>query len=165
MSKNHGYSLLEISEIETYYNIKFPFAYKRMMMLIGKKILNDLPSQKTYYHSIYRVQEKMKSLTKEIEYDKFSWEYEGIISHGLEKAFFITNCLNHDNNIEHDKVYFIEPKEQNDCSVYVWIYNGYSTEISIDKISDGIEEWLLEIGCALYIELQLKKIFNIIPFL
>jgi hypothetical protein len=159
------YSLLEINEIEAYYNIKLPFVYKRMMMLIGTKILNNLPSQTTYYRSIYRVQEKMKSLTKEIEDDGYLWKYEGIMSHGLEKAFFITNCVKHDNNIEHDKIYFIEPKEQNDCPVYAWIYNGYSAEISIDKSSDGIEEWLLEISCALHVELQFKKIFHRSRFL
>ena len=58
------YSLLEIKQIEAYYNIKLPVSYKIMMMLIGRKILNNLPRQESYYGSIYRIQEKNISLTR-----------------------------------------------------------------------------------------------------
>jgi hypothetical protein len=146
------YSLLEINEIEAYYNTKLSLAYKTMMMLIGRKVLNNLPYQDSYFRSIYKIQEKVALLTK------------NDITHGLEKAFFITNILKHRNDPEDLIVYFIEPAGQKDNPVYAWFYNGYSGESSIDKISDGIEDWLLDISCVLYVELQTKKIFSRISF-
>ncbi len=145
------YSLLEINEIEAYYNIKFPVSYKRIMMLIGRKILNNLPRQESYYGSIYRIQEKNISLTEDDEND---------ITYKLKNVFFITNSLKYYPGVESSVVYFIEPRGQHDCPVNAWIYDGYSDESSIEKISDGIEEWLEKISCTLHLELQVKKIFN-----
>jgi hypothetical protein len=160
------YSLLEISEIEAYYNIELPIVYKRMMMLIGRKILNNLPHQTTYYPTIYKIQEKMTLLTRNGGNDiTHGYKADDGMIHGLERAFFITNCLTHHNNPEHSKVYFIKPTGQRDCPVYGWIYNGYSGESTIHKISNGIEEWLVEVSCVLSIELDIKKIFSITPFM
>jgi hypothetical protein len=164
------YSLLEIRQIEAYYNIELPTAYKRMMMLIGCKILSNLPHQKTYYRTIYKIQEEMKLRTEDKEDDiakgfiTQKYKSKNGTIHGVEKAFFITNCLTHHNNIEHSKVYFIEPTRQNDCPVYAWIYDGYSGESSIHRISDEIEEWLIQVSCSLHLELQMKKIFSKSPF-
>jgi hypothetical protein len=161
-----GYSFSELSEIEDYYSIELPIVYKRMMMLIGHKILTNIPNQKTYYRTIYKVQEKMTLLTKDGENEiTHGYTDEKGITHGVEKAFFVTNCLTHHDNIEHSKTYFIEPTGHRDCPVYAWIYDGYSGESSIYKISNGIEEWLSEVSCRLSLELQINKIFNKSPFL
>jgi hypothetical protein len=145
------YSLVEIKRIESYYNIKLPVSYKRMMMLIGRKILNNLPRQESYYGSIYRIQEKNISLTEDDEND---------ITYKLKNVFFITNSLTYYPGVESSVVCFIEPRGQNDCPVNAWIYDGSAGESSIEKISDGIEEWLEKISCTLYLELQVRKIFN-----
>jgi hypothetical protein len=149
-----GFSLLEINELESHYEIIFSESFKELLSLIGRKII-DISLKNTRNKdflgnykslSIYDIQDEMIERFADHEIDKT-----------YQNKFFMTAFLR---QIDCEFIaYFIEANGTNNSPVYCWTMNTAFDTDSIEKYSDNIEQWLYKINPILYIELQARKIF------
>jgi hypothetical protein len=152
MNKNN-YSIEQIRHIEQFYEIHLPLAYKKILILLGDRILNFNKEHEIL--SIYKIQERIISLTEDDKNDP---------TYRLKKCFFITNDITYYEYQEFKTFhYFIEPIKTSpaplDSPVYSWRYCEHLDRHLIEKFSDSTEEWLCKVSKKLYLEFQLKKTF------
>ncbi|HEY9692312.1 MAG TPA: SMI1/KNR4 family protein [Oculatellaceae cyanobacterium] len=150
-----NFSALKISQLESHYKVAFPQSYKKILALIGTKVINisieNIHNKNIFNHnrntSIYDIQDEMMESIVEYEISRL---------HNLN-IFFLTAFLRH-TDCEF-VAYFIEANGGDDCPVYRWMMDGTFDTDLVEKYSDNIEQWLYKINPILYIELQLKKMF------
>jgi hypothetical protein len=157
------FSRSQIKQIEEYYSVILPVAYKMVLFMVGEKIINFLQKQHQSIRdseplSVYKIQTEMKVSEDDSACDEVE------LVNRLSSVFFLTNFVSYKNQEIINISYFIDPQGQDNCPVYGWIcHNGNDTN-SIEKISDNIEGWLSQLSYPLYIEYQLKKKFCAISF-
>jgi SMI1 / KNR4 family (SUKH-1) len=137
----------EIENIESTYGISLPASYKKILLVIGDKLLDTKPSFLAPDLTIYTLQEEAKEMMEAMEEDG------DIFSDQLTNAFFIMNLSSDILN----RYYFIHPLGQKDCSVYCWkIYDDLNL---VEEVSSTINGWLCETNFSLYVEAKVKGLF------
>jgi hypothetical protein len=145
-----SFNIQQINEIKLEYNIDLPTSYAKILLSVGGKIKFIDPPLINIESSIHGLQqdatEKMECL-----------EEDGIYFPSIIKnAFFIMSS--HSNIMS--KYYFILPSDQKDSIVYVW--KSYDDgENSVEEVSSTISGWLLSTCPLLYMEWQVKTMFDV----
>jgi SMI1 / KNR4 family (SUKH-1) len=137
----------EIENIESTYGISLPASYKKMLLVIGDKLLDTKPSFLAPDLNIYTLQEDAKEMMEAMEEDGIIFSYQ------LTNAFFIMML----SSTILTRYYFIHPLGQKDCSVYCWkIYDDLNL---VEEVSSTIDGWLCEASFFLYVEAKVKGLF------
>jgi hypothetical protein len=141
------FTLNEIENIESTYGISLPVSYKKILLIIGNKLLDTKPSFLAPDLTIYTLQEEAKEMMEAMEEDG------DIFSYQLTNAFFVMSL----SSDVLTRYYFIHPLGQKDCSVYCWkIYDDLNL---VEEVSSTIDGWLCETSFFLYMEAKIKGFF------
>jgi hypothetical protein len=144
-----GFNIQQINQIRMDYGMDLPASYIKLLLAIGDKIKFINPPLINIESSIYGLQqdamEKIECLEEDGTY------FPPII----KNVFFIG--LSHSSIMS--EYHFIIPSDQEDSAVYVW--KSYDDgENSVEEVSLTISGWLLNTFPLLYMEWQMKKMFN-----
>jgi hypothetical protein len=144
-----GFNIQQINQIRMDYGMDLPASYIKLLLAIGDKIKFINPPLINIESSIYGLQqdamEKIECLEEDGTY------FPPII----KNVFFIR--LSHSSIMS--EYHFIIPSDQEDSAVYVW--KSYDDgENSVEEVSLTISGWLLNTFPLLYMEWQMKKMFN-----
>jgi hypothetical protein len=152
------FSPSSIKSIENYYGIRLPIAYKRILLLVGDKMMDFLRKQHSIIDdieplSIYKIQKVMK-----VSEDDPADDEPELVSR-LLNVFWLTDFISYKDGLSslENISYFVDPQEQEDCFVYGWIYDNGSDTNSIIKVANTLEEWLYKLSFPLYVEFKIKK--------
>jgi hypothetical protein len=137
----------EIENIESTYGISLPASYKKMLLVIGDKLLDTKPSFLAPDLNIYTLQEDAKEMMEAMEEDGIIFSYQ------LTNAFFIMML----SSTILTRYYFIHPLGQKDCSVYCW--ETYDDVNLVEEVSSTIDGWLCKTDFFLYVEAKVKGLF------
>ena len=146
-----NFSESDIDSFERRYNLKLPTAYKSMLRLIGKKLIDAALKSSLYenLYSIYDIQDQMRDSIQCVE------DYDISTLFNPNDVFFL-NFHSYKDEVT-NIAYFIQASGQKDSQVYSWETDIAYDDNIIKKFANGIEEWLLKTNCFLYIEFQAKK--------
>jgi hypothetical protein len=137
----------EIENIESTYGISLPVSYKKILLVVGDKLLDTKPSFLAPDLTIYTLQEDAKEMMEAMEEDRI------IFSDQLTNAFFVMML----SSPVLTRYYFIHPHGQKDCSVYCWkIYDDLNL---VEEVSSTIDGWLCEVDFFLCVEAKVKVFF------
>jgi hypothetical protein len=137
----------EIENIESTYGISLPVSYKKILLVVGDKLLDIKPSFLAPDLTIYTLQEHAKKMMRATEEDG------NTLSDRLTDAFFIMNLSSDISS----RYCFIHPLGQKDCSVYCW--ETYDDVNLVEEVSSTIDGWLCKTDFFLYVEAKVKGLF------